>query len=176
MEWDMKTSNLPLKIKIASPCPTRWQDMGGDDRVRFCDHCRKNVYNFSAMSATEARELLAAKSGELCARIYQRADGTVLTEDCPVGVARFWRQVKTVVGGCVVATLFVFGGAVAFGRDRTNREGPVVAFTHKAVWQVKEWLGLNPSVVMLGVVGPRPPVTNQPFMGKIAAPQPPPKK
>src|SRR5579862_1949596 len=103
---------LPFQIKIAKPCPARWADMGGDDRVRFCDHCRKNVYNLSAMSASEATELLQSRGGDLCARIYQRADGTVLTEDCPVGVAGYWRRLKTLVASGLA--LILVGCASAF--------------------------------------------------------------
>ena len=87
----MNDTTLPFNIRIASPCPARWEDMGGNDRVRFCDHCRKNVYNLAGMSPADAAALLEATKGRLCARIYQRADGKVLEEDCPVGVARQWR-------------------------------------------------------------------------------------
>jgi len=33
----------------------------------------------------DAEALIKAKNGDMCARLYRRADGTVLTEDCPVG-------------------------------------------------------------------------------------------
>lgn len=59
--------------------------MEGDDRVRFCPECKLNVYNFSEMSETEIQALVAARTGHLCARFYQRPDGTVLTQNCPVG-------------------------------------------------------------------------------------------
>src|SRR5579859_691193 len=112
---------LPFQLKIATPCPARWEDMGGDDRVRFCDHCRKNVYNLSAMSARDATALLEAKGGNLCARMFQRADGTILTEDCPVGVARYWRQLKALVAGCAATILVGCASAFAIsGRDGGN--------------------------------------------------------
>jgi hypothetical protein len=66
--------------------------MVGDDRVRFCEHCAKNVYNLSAMPRQEAEGLLFAKEGKVCVRLYKRADGTVLTNDCPVGVRRRRRR------------------------------------------------------------------------------------
>ncbi len=169
----MKAANQPFKIKIASPCPARWEDMGGDDRVRFCDQCRKNVYNLSAMSAPEARELVAEKNGNLCARMYQRADGTVMTEDCPVGVARYWRRVKAMVAGGVAAVLFALTCVAALGRDRADAESgkrdPVTQFAEDAVWQVKVWLGLNPPRpwgATLGEVAPLP------VTGKVAVPPP----
>ena len=173
----MKTTNMPFKIKIATPCPAKWEDMGGDDRVRFCDQCRKNVYNLSAMTGRDAQELLAAKNGDLCARVFQRTDGTVLTEDCPVGVARYWRRVKTTVAGGVAAVLFLLTGLVALGRDRVSaasgKRDPVKEFANNTVWQVKEWLGLNPPPQPIAVMGaiplsPRP--TNPPMTGKVAVP------
>ena len=38
------------RLRIASPCPMRWDDMQGDDRKRFFGECRLHVYNLSAMS------------------------------------------------------------------------------------------------------------------------------
>ena len=66
--------------------------MAGDDRVRYCPQCNLNVYNFSAMTSIEIQQIVAARTGRLCARFYQRTDGTMLTKDCPVGVrAATWR-------------------------------------------------------------------------------------
>ncbi len=71
-------------IRIASPCPAEWSKMTGDDRVRHCAECHLNVYNLSAMTEREVKNLLAANQGQrLCTRFYRRADGTVLTQDCP---------------------------------------------------------------------------------------------
>ena len=67
--------------------------MLGDERVRFCMSCEKNVYNLSAMPREDAERLLQERIGkDLCVRFYQRADGTILTEDCPVGVKKKRRK------------------------------------------------------------------------------------
>jgi hypothetical protein len=81
---------LPLldRITIASPCSASWDDMVGDDRVRFCGKCEKNVYNLSSMESAEAEALLREHEGNVCVRLYRRQDGTVLTSDCPVGVRK----------------------------------------------------------------------------------------
>src|SRR3954469_7473856 len=81
-------------ISVASPCPASWRDMVGSDTVRFCASCQKNVYNLSGMKRSEAVELLQATEGRMCIRFFRRADGTVLTEDCPVGVALLVRRAK----------------------------------------------------------------------------------
>ena len=64
--------------------------MIGGERKRYCGDCKRNGYNLSGMSRTEAENLLSNSEGRLCVRFYRRADGSVLTQDCPVG----WRAVK----------------------------------------------------------------------------------
>jgi len=39
------------QLRVASPCTADWEMMTRDDRVRYRDLCKLNVYNFSAMSA-----------------------------------------------------------------------------------------------------------------------------
>jgi hypothetical protein len=91
------------EIRVASPCKASWDDMQGDERARFCAQCQKHVYNLSALTAEAAAELIRAKEGKLCARFYQRADGTLLhAEDCPVGfAARQWRRIRHGIGAAV---------------------------------------------------------------------------
>jgi hypothetical protein len=94
--------SLPILegMRVASPCSAEWDDMIGDDRVRFCGSCAKNVYNLSAMPRGEAEALVTEHEGSVCVRFFRRADGTVLTADCPVGVRRRrLRRVVAVVAG-----------------------------------------------------------------------------
>jgi hypothetical protein len=84
----MPMSSILDQIQIASPCHANWEEMSGDDKVRFCSQCKKNVYNFSLMSSSEAEALIKEKEGSLCARFFRRTDGTVLTQDCPVGLEK----------------------------------------------------------------------------------------
>ncbi len=74
-------------IEVATPCPARWEDMKGTERVRRCEECRFNVYDLSAMTRAEAEALVFKTEGDrVCVRFYRRADGKVLTEDCPRGL------------------------------------------------------------------------------------------
>ena len=85
------TTKLPIvldSLRVATPCHAAWDDMRGDERVRFCGRCEKNVYNLSAMPRAEAEALVREKEGRLCVRFFRRQDGTLLTSDCPVGVRR----------------------------------------------------------------------------------------
>lgn len=89
------------RISIASPCSEDWESMTGDDRARSCAKCQLTVYDLSALTALEARDLIAQKEGQVCVRFFKRADGTVLTRDCPVAVATSRR--RGVLAGVAVA-------------------------------------------------------------------------
>src|SRR5688572_32811052 len=83
---------LLRQVRVASPCNVAWSEMQGDERVRFCEHCHRNVYNLSEMTVGEAEDLLRQKTGRLCKRFFQRSDGTILTKDCPVGMCAVRRK------------------------------------------------------------------------------------
>ena len=92
-------------LRVATPCEASWQDMAGDERVRHCTLCSLNVYNFSEMTRDEIRALLLQTEGRICGRLYRRADGTLLTRDCPTGL-RAVRQRVSRVAAAVIAALF----------------------------------------------------------------------
>jgi hypothetical protein len=110
LETMQEQRRLPLlnDVRVASPCSESWDEMVGDERVRFCLKCEKSVYNVSAMGREEAETLIAdseTKEG-LCLRMYRRKDGRILTADCPVGQRR-----KRVTR--IAAAAFAFGGVAA---------------------------------------------------------------
>ena len=79
---------IPLEdIRIAKPCRADWDKMTGDQQTRFCGSCHKNVYDISQMTRAQAQQLIQQKEGNVCVRLYRRPDGTVITADCPVGIA-----------------------------------------------------------------------------------------
>jgi hypothetical protein len=96
------------RVEVASPCSERWEDMVGDAVVRHCASCDKNVYNLSGMPREVAEQLLAehtAGNPELCVRFFRRADGTLLTADCPVGRKKKRRKkaILAIAGGGALA-------------------------------------------------------------------------
>jgi hypothetical protein len=95
--------NVLENIRIASPCHAAWDELSGDDRVRFCSHCRLNVYNLSDMPRAEAEQLVREREGRLCVRFYRRRDGTVLTDNCPVGLRAARRWLLAHLGGVTAA-------------------------------------------------------------------------
>ena len=107
---------MPIQLRIASPCEEPWESMKGDDRVRFCDRCRLNVFNVKSLDEAQLHALFVKSEGQLCGRVYQRRDGTVLTRDCPTGLAKVRRKVLAAAG--LIATLLL--GIVSI----RLREGP----------------------------------------------------
>lgn len=97
-------------VTVAAPCPADWDAMIGDDRSRFCGQCRLNVYNLSGMTKREAEALIAGAEGRLCIRYYRRADGTILTENCPVGLSALKRRLSRVASATLSAVLSFFAG------------------------------------------------------------------
>jgi hypothetical protein len=69
-------------VRVVSPCTVSWDGMVGDERVRHCGQCRKNVYNVEAMTREEAITLIESAEGRVCMRLAYRADGTVVTGNC----------------------------------------------------------------------------------------------
>ncbi len=118
----MRRFSSPLRnVKVASPCPADWDRMIGSDRVKFCGQCELHVYNLSAMSTVEAESLIARTEGRLCVRYFRRRDGSIITQDCPMGLrrlrqraARIKRAVASLVLG-FLAGLGFYGVANRFG-------------------------------------------------------------
>jgi hypothetical protein len=84
----MDAEQLLSQIVIPTPCPMDWNLMEGNDRVRFCGQCHKSVYNLSTMTSQEAADLIREQYGELCGRLYQRPDGSIVTADCALTETR----------------------------------------------------------------------------------------
>lgn len=103
----MKKYTNPLdNVKIAAPCSADWNKMYGDERRRFCSECKLNVYNLSDMTQTEAENFLINAEDRVCLRIYRRSDGTILTQNCPVG----WQAVKRKVSRTATALFALIAG------------------------------------------------------------------
>jgi hypothetical protein len=117
------------RLRIAAPCRAAWEEMAGDARVRHCTLCSLNVYNFAEMTRDEVRELLVRTEGRVCARLYRRADGTVLTRNCPTGLQAL-RKRATRIATAAAAALFNLS-AMAFGgttceKPRLDKHGAKV--------------------------------------------------
>jgi hypothetical protein len=92
--------------------------MSGANSVRFCEQCQLRVYDFSQLTRREAESLVARTGGRICGRLYRRADGTVLTKDCPVGLRAFRRRVGRTAAASLAALLSL--AANVFGQNITR--------------------------------------------------------
>ena len=117
----MRKFNSPLdNIRVSSPCAANWDEMLGTERKRYCGDCKLNVYNLSDMTRVEAERLLNESEGRLCVQYYRRADGTVLTKNCPVG----WQAVRARISRVATAAFSIMAGlcgglfAFSFLKDR----------------------------------------------------------
>jgi len=161
-------------LSIATPCKAAWSDMtqltAGDERIRFCGQCEKNVYNVVAMTRVEADQLIREKEGDLCIRLHKRADGTVITSDCPVGLEkerlrhRLWAQVAKATASLGLILGLLTGKARA---DASLRDGDKPA--------VKK-IPTPPVMVTAGApyVAPKPPKQPEPKPPKGKGPEKPP--
>ena len=154
-------------VRVASPCHADWDQMtpataSDGERARFCGDCEKNVYDLSAMTRVDAMALIERHEGRCCVRFYQRPDGTVLTEDCPVGFRAALKRAERRALGGIAASI---GAAAAFVAFLIGGVNPV---SRKLV-EIKEEFVIPdaPQPPMMGAM-PAPP---DQMMGDIAPPE-----
>lgn len=97
-------------VSVAAPCPADWERMIGNDRVRFCGQCELNVYNLSAMSQAEAEALITNTEGRLCVKFYRRKDGSIITQDCRVGLRALKRRASLIKRAVATSVLSFLAG------------------------------------------------------------------
>ncbi len=108
----MKISDLQSeadRIVIENPCSLTWTALEGDDKIRFCQSCKKNVYNLSNLSADELAATLAKRKNEgACVLMYRRADGKVVLDNCP----GLLKPARNYIRAHLAAALFVLLNAL----------------------------------------------------------------
>lgn len=98
----MTTQNKDLidRIDVREPCTESWDEMTGNDKVRFCSHCAKNVYDISAYTRERAEKLVRDSAGGLCVRYRKDDRGRVVT--APPRFTQIKRHAK--IAASVLAT------------------------------------------------------------------------
>jgi len=123
----MSRYQSPLdNIRIASPCSADWNEMYGNDRMRHCGDCKLNVYNLSGMSREAAENLVMNAEGRLCVRFYRRLDGTIITENCPVGWAKVKARAKVFVTAAFSLLMTLMGGLFVASRVSSRKTAPMM--------------------------------------------------
>lgn len=160
---------LPLldQVRVASPCPAQWDDMPGDDRARHCAMCDLDVFDLSSMARAEAEAFLSARLGgagarPVCARFYRRADGTILTRDCPVGLRAARSRVARGLSRIAAALALLLAGGAALGSGGASRTRLRDLHPYSRLISL-----LNPIAPAFGPL--RPPVRTL-IMGAVALP------
>jgi hypothetical protein len=123
---------MPKKLQVASPCSADWEKMVGDDRVRYCPECKLSVYNFSAMTEAEVKRIVAHRGGRLCGRLYRRADGTLLTQNCPVGLRLAVLRASRAAVAALAAVMSV-QPLPTLARPQPNRANPYLLLQIQSV-------------------------------------------
>lgn len=170
------------ELNVASPCPANWDEMKGGDSVRFCSSCKKNVYNLSALGREEAIALVNELEPEgFCGRFYRRADGTMLTADCPVGLKEKARRAsrRAVAASLYLVTMLLFA-ATSFFLGRSFQDASCDA-TNVSTRTVDKVFGppvielVEPDVEMGEAATVKEPIQRQPLgrmvKGDVAYPE-----
>lgn len=114
----MSTEKSLRNITVNSPCLADWDQMVGNDQVRFCEHCNLTVHNISELTRVEAARLVERSQGRLCVRYYRDATGRLITSESPhrsnetSRLHQIGRRVSRLTAGAFSATLS-FSTAVA---------------------------------------------------------------
>jgi hypothetical protein len=131
----MGANEIIASFKIPSPCPMDWDRMHGDDRVRFCELCGKNVHDLTVLTPDEAASFLSVvreKGERRCVRLYQRADGALTTSSCQPAVAdeaRPWQFTIRAIMAVIAGWAAVLGLARWFWPDHKPPKTPPAAST-----------------------------------------------
>jgi hypothetical protein len=154
----MPKLSSPLdNLKVAAPCTADWDQMFSfqDERVRFCSQCNLNVYNLSGMSRQEAEDLITKTEGRLCVRFYRRADGSVLTENCPVGLKKIKRRVAWAAQVVVGMTLSFVSGLGLYIYHLGRKPDPLLNMLNYR--SESEWIMGDISTAPISEKNPPPP-------------------
>lgn len=112
-------------VAVAAPCPTSWESMEGDDKVRYCSLCSLSVYNLSGMTRKEGETLMKSATGPMCIRLFRRKDGTLITKDCPVG-RRVADAFKVRARALVVSLLACIQASPATSKEQCSIQSKVL--------------------------------------------------
>ena len=144
-----------MELRISSPCPKTWEELAGDDRIRYCGQCKLNVYNFAIMSRREIEDVVRKTEGRLCGQLYLRGDRTVTAKNCPSTRTRTILKRAAATAAVLLLAGFTW---VCRTSERPNRAG------------LPEWLRI--SLNMIDPEDPAPPRPPQRLLGEIACPPP----
>jgi hypothetical protein len=114
-----------IQLRIASPCSVEWDAMIGNDRVRFCEHCRLSVHHVDSLNRKQLRRLIARSHGRVCVN-YTRPN--IHANTSPI-LHKIGRRTSALAAGAFSATLGISAATAATQPNfrRPSFADPVVA-------------------------------------------------
>lgn len=87
-------ATMKILPQITKPCHQNWDAMTGDEKKRYCSHCRLHVHNLSAMTPEEQLALLARRDEKSCITYLEKGEAMRVCTDNWVAVQRFFRPFR----------------------------------------------------------------------------------
>jgi hypothetical protein len=89
-------------VEVKNPCSEDWNEMSGNDTVRFCSHCSKSVNNLSEMTRKQAMRLVRSNR-DLCIRYV--ADSRTQRPLFAEQLLQITRRAPSVAAGVMTASI-----------------------------------------------------------------------
>lgn len=115
----MSKMSKRLSVRVTNPCSEAWEEMAGNDQVRFCSHCAKSVNNLSAMNRKDALRLVKRSEGNICIRYIQ--DPKTREPLFAERLHQISRRAPALAAGVIGATLSFASATYAQGDGRLVR-------------------------------------------------------
>lgn len=138
----------PPPFQIAKPCPKKWDEMSGDAKRRFCEHCQLHVHNLSSMTGSEREEFVAESKGRACIAYEVRGDGSMVTPSRWSRLSIPLRRIQQAAAALLAACLPMLFSACA---TRQTMGKPVLPKDSK-----EPIADGNRSEIMVGLLSPLP--------------------
>lgn len=123
-------------IEVKNPCSENWDEMTGNDKVRFCSHCSHTVNDLSRLTRKEAVRLVRRSEGRICIRYIPGPE-----TNRPLfanNLYKITRRAPGLAAGVMTASITLATAAYAQEVDIRNTDGPGVVAEKTLTPLVKE--------------------------------------
>lgn len=119
----MSKNEFLKQIEVKNHCTQDWDEMTGNDEVRFCGHCSLNVNNLSAMTRKQALKIVRTSKGRICVRYVQNpVDKTPVFADRLYQITRRAGIAAGVLGASLSLSTLTYAQGGAMIERRTGSE------------------------------------------------------
>ncbi len=103
----MSAKDLSNQLKIENPCSANWDQMIGNDWVRFCEHCQLTVNDLTPLTPKRVQRLIADSKGRLCVRYRVSREGTPILKAVPQQLHQIRKRVSKLAAGAFTTVLSI---------------------------------------------------------------------